>query len=301
MARLSIVIPASSEQEALEATLVSVLENRPSQCEILLICDSSYHDAYQLEDEVRIIRTPNSGQMQWHHLANIGLSESRSNTVHLLHPGVCVEEGWVDPALEILEYETDVAAVSPLVFCDKHPAAPLMGVAVRHGAGRSELRPNSLKAGTSAPVGFAPSRLAGFFRRSSLAEVGGWDAQMTAELADVELGCAFELLGEYTKVGRRCNLTLTHDTDASATGFSDGRARETIIRRYDRLEGQKIRDSAMLASLGRLPSPQAASYFLGRISGRFRSTRRMSEVNVRSMNLADNVQKNEWNDRSEAA
>ena len=50
--RLSIVIPALASVEALERTLVSVLEKRPADCEIIVVLNTSYDDPYQLTDEV---------------------------------------------------------------------------------------------------------------------------------------------------------------------------------------------------------------------------------------------------------
>ena len=49
--RLSIIIPHRNDQ-LLEETILSVLENRPRDCEIIVAHDGSYCDPYQLVDEV---------------------------------------------------------------------------------------------------------------------------------------------------------------------------------------------------------------------------------------------------------
>ena len=51
---LSIVIPAPSDSAALEATLVSVLENRPADCEIVVSLGFEYADPWNIADEVRL-------------------------------------------------------------------------------------------------------------------------------------------------------------------------------------------------------------------------------------------------------
>ncbi len=42
--RLSIIVPYCRDEAAFETTLVSVLENRPNQCEVLVPHDGSYQD-----------------------------------------------------------------------------------------------------------------------------------------------------------------------------------------------------------------------------------------------------------------
>jgi len=53
--RLSIVIPVLGDPRKLDDTLVSVLENRPAHCEILVVHNEPYDDPYQLSNEVCFI------------------------------------------------------------------------------------------------------------------------------------------------------------------------------------------------------------------------------------------------------
>ena len=55
MPRLSIVIPVLGDSQQLDDTLVSVLENRPANCEILVVHNEPYHDPYHLSDEVQFV------------------------------------------------------------------------------------------------------------------------------------------------------------------------------------------------------------------------------------------------------
>ena len=56
--RLSIVIPAPGDEETLEETLVSVLENRPEDSEIVVVLGFGYHDPWSVGAEVRFIQAP---------------------------------------------------------------------------------------------------------------------------------------------------------------------------------------------------------------------------------------------------
>ena len=56
MARLSIVIPVLRQLDRLEDTLISVLENRPADCQIVVVLNEPYNDPYQLSGEVCFIQ-----------------------------------------------------------------------------------------------------------------------------------------------------------------------------------------------------------------------------------------------------
>ncbi len=55
MPRLAIIISAVGSVESWEGTLVSVLENRPADCEIIVALSQPYADPYDLKDEVRFV------------------------------------------------------------------------------------------------------------------------------------------------------------------------------------------------------------------------------------------------------
>ena len=55
MSRLAIVISAAGNVESLEATLLSVLENKPADCQIIVALNEAYSDPYDLKDEVRFV------------------------------------------------------------------------------------------------------------------------------------------------------------------------------------------------------------------------------------------------------
>jgi len=56
--RLAVVIPFEGNTKALEDTLVSVLENRPDDSEVLVVLGKPYQDPYALGDEVEFVAAP---------------------------------------------------------------------------------------------------------------------------------------------------------------------------------------------------------------------------------------------------
>ena len=55
MPRLSIVVFCFHDTQLLEETLVSVLQNRPDNSEVLVMHDGTYEDPYDLADELSLI------------------------------------------------------------------------------------------------------------------------------------------------------------------------------------------------------------------------------------------------------
>ena len=116
--RLSIVIPAPGDEATLEETLVSVLENRPEDSEIVL--GFGYHDPWSVGEEVRFIQAPiGSNRVA---CINLGLAASTGRIVHVLAAGWRATPFWTDVAVEHFNNE-QVAAVVPLeadVSCCDH-------------------------------------------------------------------------------------------------------------------------------------------------------------------------------------
>ena len=72
--RLSIVIPAA-DASALEDTLVSVLENRPADSEIIAALTVPYADPWNISEEVRFVQAPVGTSLAA--CANLGVALSK--------------------------------------------------------------------------------------------------------------------------------------------------------------------------------------------------------------------------------
>lgn len=107
MKQLSVLISYSSIPEELEDTLLSLLENRPDSCEILVIQNKTYENIYELnEDEVRFIPIQNQLQPEKRTALECfrkGLSQCNSDFIYLMPVGVAFQLPWWESALENLK------------------------------------------------------------------------------------------------------------------------------------------------------------------------------------------------------
>lgn len=109
--QLSIIVPIGRDLVGFEATLISVLENRPEGCEILVPHDGSYSDPFDLGDEVRFV-VGSGGQTV--ELVVAATNQARGRFVHVLAEGLRASCGWTEAALQCFDH-FDTGAVSPVI------------------------------------------------------------------------------------------------------------------------------------------------------------------------------------------
>jgi GT2 family glycosyltransferase len=192
VSRLAIVIRAVGNNELLEATLVSVLENRPADCQVIVALNGPYSDPYELKDEVRFVEAPRGGSSVA--AINRALAATRAPFVHLLASGCAVTEGWADEALSRFG-DRQVACVAPLVIdAANHERVLATGVGYRPSGRRylagGGLDPASSEASVVGPCGFAA-----FYRKTALDFVGGLSTQLGSRQVDVDLGLVLRRAG----------------------------------------------------------------------------------------------------------
>ena len=132
--RLSIVIPTLADTAALEETLVSVLENRPDDCEIIVALACEYADPWNICEEVRFVQAPAGSSLVG--CINLGVSSSRGEVISVLAAGWRATEGWTDRPLD--HFDSDhVGAVIPLgVAADDRERVVSAGVRCGRGGRR---------------------------------------------------------------------------------------------------------------------------------------------------------------------
>jgi hypothetical protein len=206
--RLSIVIPAA-DVTALEETLVSVLENRPSDCEIVVALSVPYDDPWNISEEVRFIQAPAGTGLVGR--VNVGVASSRGGVIHVLAAGWRATEGWADAALTRFN-DPSVAAVVPVgVHAEDRGRVVAAGIR-RTAGGRSVLnvpprnrdrfetfRPDIVAAAS------APSLEAGFWRADVLAR-GGFASDCGDDLAAADMAAALACLRATVVVEPRCRV-----------------------------------------------------------------------------------------------
>ena len=194
MSRLAIVIPAVNGVDSLESTLVSVLENRPADCQVIVAANFAYDDPYDLSGEVQFLAAPD--RTNFVGCANLAIDATSAPIVHLLAAGCTVSEGWADVVLKRFD-DPRVAAVAPLVL-DATEHDRVLAIGLEYGAAGVRRQRggklNRVRAAGSKVV-FGACGFAGFFRSSALAAVGGLPDQTGSTLADVELAYALNRIG----------------------------------------------------------------------------------------------------------
>jgi len=179
--RLSIVIPAPANTAALEETLVSVLENRPDDCEIVVALGCEYSDPWNIRDEVRFVQAPAGSSMTG--CINLGIASSHGEWIHILAAGWQATAGWTDAPL--LHFATDpmIGAIIPLGVCaDDSERILSAGIRYSRGGRRIELTKTtparltrtSLPAPWSTPTPTTPLR--SHAATAPIMEVGFWRA-----------------------------------------------------------------------------------------------------------------------------
>ncbi|TWT92259.1 glycosyltransferase family 2 protein [Neorhodopirellula pilleata] len=109
--RLTIVVPHFGETESFESSLVSVLQHRPDDCEVLVPHSGSYDDPFDLSDEVKFVDAGSPDLVQQIAAA---ANVARGRFVHVVADGHLATSSWTEPALAEFEY-SEAGVVVPVV------------------------------------------------------------------------------------------------------------------------------------------------------------------------------------------
>jgi hypothetical protein len=170
-----------------EDTLVSILENRPSHSEVVVVHAQRYDDPYGLRNEVRFVQCAADSELE---LINTGFHRAEGDIVHVLRCGIQVTARWSDSAVEQFESEF-VGAVAPVILSSESSDSDLgLSGWDLTSTGRRKRR----REGSRSTTCTAPPLDAGFFRRQPVLDLGGFDLDIQC-VADLELGLALAQLG----------------------------------------------------------------------------------------------------------
>ncbi len=243
MSRLSIVIPVVGRTAAFEAGLVSVLTERPAECEILAVLNGPYDDPYELDDEVRYVQAPSGAN--WVESVNRGVLAAKSPFVHILDAGANVANDWAEAPIAALSApKCSAVAVAVKTPGQRHEFA---GQVVSQGRVQ-RIRPHRLKR-TRSRLPLAPLPAGGFYRREDLLTLCGLSEQLSPDLAIAELVLRLREAGGQTVFAAESKITCAELPPSSA--FSRGVAEERFF--LAQLEDVKLATMAIRAAKG-LPS-----------------------------------------------
>ena len=218
MLKVSIVIPSLHDARRLESTLISLLENRPSHCEIVVPHSGHYDDPYEIADEVRLIEVP-AARTEMELLA-VGVSMCHGEIVHTLTPGATVEPGWFASVLPRFDRPEVGAVVPELVDASGKSACGVTvdGLGLRSAATRS-----------STVLG--PLWQAGFYRQAVLEALGGLCTRLD-EYADLDVALWIEQAGGVCEVVPECRVQLDTTSDLHRVTAERIRLAKTLQLRH---------------------------------------------------------------------
>jgi hypothetical protein len=227
--RLSILIPVLGNLKKLEDTLVSLLENRPANCQIVVVLNESYADPYQLGDEVCFVEAPRDAGLV--ESINFGFANCRAPIVHILSCGVEVSPGWTDTVLSHFK-DPNVAAVAPLVL-QRTDRNKVISSGVGYRAGGAARRLGFGKSPAQALLEkenyFGADILAAFYRRSAWEVIGGLNTVIGEHLSGVDLALALHFAAFNCISEPNSKIYAELDDAVGAGRLGGGRAAERLF------------------------------------------------------------------------
>ncbi len=270
MARLSCIIPVVGTTDGLEATLVSVLEHRPEDCEILVVLNTPYADPYALQGEVRFIEALGLGRAA---CATLGVRVCEAPIVNMIAPGCEATEGWADAALPHFS-DPEIAAVAPVIR--RHGSEEILAAGLQYGRGGRRIVATRLSANGAKGDVLGPTIDAGFYRKSALEILGdGFPAELGDIFADLDLGLSLRYAGFRAVVEPAASVLAERLVAPESAGFEYGLHAEKVWLRNlpagGRLPSALLHPWTVAGELLRsAPSGAALAQIAGRMAAWFR-------------------------------
>lgn len=277
MPRLSIVIVSDRSARELETTLVSVLENRPANCEILVALAHDYSDPYQLDGEVRFLRATGAKSSVVAAAAVLGCCES--DAIHLLTAGTHVGDGWADAAIDHFVRDAHIGSVAPLVL-DAADRRTVVSAGIEYSRGgkprprRATLARSRICESQARPeVVLGPSLTAGFYRRDALLAAFACLGNVAVDtIADADVALSLAEVGFLSVLEPRSLVFAPASAEKPCESFAAGRAAEAVFWRHAAAQGfavSLLAHAALVAGelCAAVARPAIAKRLFGRMIG----------------------------------
>jgi len=241
--RLSIIIPVPDDPIGLEETLLSLLENRPDPCQIVVVIGGDYDDPYDLAGEVDFVQIERGVGLIG--CINVGICASSAPIVHPLLSGTEVGQGWAEAALTCFD-DPEVAAVAPLII-DREDRSHVLtaGMGYRragivrdigHGLAVDEF---SRSGHTTRPsLVFGPDIRAGFYRKAALRKFGLFDVEAGECFSTLDMALSVQRAGLTCLIEPRCRMVAGKTPPVSIGRWRRGWQLERLFRRWMPREGR---------------------------------------------------------------
>ena len=261
MPRLSIVVPHLHDDSALELTLLSVLENRERDFEILIAHDGHYSDPYALDQDEAILIESDAGASFTEQI-NLAVASACSQAIQVLLPGCLVEQHWCDEALYLMKDKTVSAVCQPVADVSSNEV--YLGLA-------GDSLPHRRVTGSSHNV-VGPLLCGGVFRKGTLKNICGWLEPSQREIAEVDFALMISALEMRTEIAQQVTIRAPKRVAAGQeAGYEIGRACGQLACAYASVEESGVVIDSLAKRLGHLAgglmSPKSVAERLGWVIG----------------------------------
>lgn len=247
MLRLSVIIPVVRTLARLEDTLVSVLEHKPDDCDVIVVLDEAYSDPYGLAGEVTFLSAGPGTRLS--RAINLGLGSAKAPLVHVLPAGSCVHRGWAEAAITHFS-DSRIGAVVPVTLeaqdSDRILAA---GMGYDKAGQLVHLQRGICMRETQLchRMQVLPHFSGAIFRTASLQALHGADESLGDRWVLADLTLRLLRMGSVTVLEPRCLVSTDPVIEPSAVGFAAARDAEAFFWRWcDRRSTTFARHLALL-------------------------------------------------------
>jgi len=268
--RLSVIIPVVRTLARLEETLVSVLEHKPDDCDVVVVLDEPYADPYGLAGEVTFLQAgPRTSLSQ---AINLGLNASNAPVVHILPSGNCVHRGWAEAAVPHF-LDSRIGAVIPVTLETQRPGHILAAGMGYDQAGQLIYLQRGVcvkETQLCHRTQVLPHFSGGIFRSGSLQAVHGADESLGERWVFADLALRLLRAGLVTVLEPHCWVSSDPTLEPSPIGFAAARDAELFFWRWcDRRGTTLARHLALVTreALAAVPQRQVWPSMIGRIAG----------------------------------
>jgi hypothetical protein len=225
VSRLALIIPVVGSTEGLESTLLSVLERRPDDCEVIVATGVPYDDPYKLQGEIQILPAPpGAGLVE---CANLAIKSTTAPIVHILGVGAQATDGWADRAARHFE-NPRVAAVVPFVHSLENPKS-LLAVGFSYlGHGRKRI----CRSVNACEQIIGPQLRAAFYCKSVIDAIGGIPSSVGDMLAEVDLALLLRTAGWQIELEPACKVLAQQVDSCWPAGFRSALWSERLYWRH---------------------------------------------------------------------
>jgi hypothetical protein len=297
--RLTVVV-AAADVSALEETLVSVLENRPDECDVIVSLAAAYDDPWNIGEEVTFIDAPRGAGLVG--CITAGVAAANGDVIHVLAAGWRATAGWTDAAMQHFS-KPGVAAVVPLAVAEGDHSQPVSAGVRRTAGGRSmTVVPRRVPGGFSTgQLPHAPALEAGFWRADLLRDVG-FSAACGDALASADMAAAVAALDGEVVLEPEARV-IAGPIQRRDGGFLAGLRAERLFWRSLSCErlvpaviahaGEVMRHAAMTAPFGTLGTLAGRLAGLLEIGSSFTRNRQLAALRrqASSVNAADPLER----------